>query len=98
MALEFLIKRTDGEWFDLHHDQFAAVLRPKSFPSEAVEGWGDHRIKVEGCEIAFSYEDPGIQVIFEGNGLPEDTARKIVDEIAARITQTTGHASAVVEL
>jgi hypothetical protein len=98
MAAEYLIKRTDGEWFDLHHDRFNEVLRPSTVPSEVVQGWGDHRIKVEGCELSFSYENAGIQVFFEGEGLPEELERRIVAEIASRIAGATGQKAAVVEL
>jgi hypothetical protein len=98
MAIEFLIIRTDGDWFDLKDDLFASTLRPTSFPSEPVEGWGDHRISVVGCEVSFSYEDPGIQVCFEGDLPPPGVARKIVDEIAARIAEVTGQKAEVVGL
>ena len=48
---EYLIRRTDGDWFDLHSSQYADVLRQNSVPSRAVVGWGDQRIEVLGCEI-----------------------------------------------
>ena len=37
-----------------------------------MPGWGDHRIRVAGVEIAFLVEDAAIQVSFEGE-IPEDT-------------------------
>ena len=78
--IEYLIRRADGEWFDLPTSQFAEALRPSSYPSERISGWGSHRIRTEGVEVAFSEEDPGIQVIFEGD-LPRATTDKIVAEI-----------------
>ena len=96
--IEFLIRRTDGEWFDLPFSSMAEVLRPSSFPSRQVEGDGDHCIEVGGCLIAFSYEDPGIQVTFESDVLSEAEASRIVDEVAERITDATGQKSRVVPL
>jgi len=96
--IEFLIKRTDGDWFDLHTSRCGEVLRPSSFPSHPVEGWGNHRIEIRGCQISFSYEDPGIQVSFEGDSLAEAEASQIVSEIAESITKATGQKSQVIPL
>ena len=96
--MEFLIKRTDGDWFDLHASRFAEVLRPSSFASRPVEGWGDHRIEVRGCPVSFSYEDPGIQICFDGDALTEAEASQVVSEIAESITRATGQKSQVISL
>ena len=96
--IEFLIKRTDGNWFDLHASRFAEVLRPSSFPSHPIEGWGDHRIEIRGCQISFSYEDPGIQVSFDGDTLTKSEASQILSEIAESITKATGQKSQVISL
>ena len=37
--LEFLIRRTDGEWFD----NAWSSCNPKSVPYELIPGWGNHR-------------------------------------------------------
>ena len=66
------------------------MLKPAAFPSKPVPGKGEHRIEVNGCQISFTYEDPGILVRFEGAGLPDEEAEQIVDEIAASITKSTG--------
>ena len=95
---EYLIKRTDGSFLDLPKSSFDSVLRPNSIPSEPVARWGDHRIKVPGCEIAFSFEPPGLQVIFQDPGFPQRIADQIVDEIRQNITRETGHECAVVPL
>jgi hypothetical protein len=96
--MKYLIKRTDGDWFDLHKSRQAEVLRPASFPSRPVEGLGDHRIEVRGCQISFSYEDPCIQVCFDGDTLTEAEASQIVAEIAENITKTTGQKSQVIPI
>jgi len=93
--MEFLIRRTDGEWFDgVDRDK---TLRPNSFGSKVIKGWGDHRIEVQGVEVSFSYEDPGWQIVFEGP-IEATMARQIVQEIAGNITAATGQGSRIVEM
>lgn len=96
--MEFLIRCADGEWFNLPSERFADVLKPKSFPSLAIQGWGDHRITVRGRPVSFSYEDAGILVSFEGEPLPEVDAASIVKEIAENVATATGQKSYVVPL
>lgn len=95
--MEYLIRRTDGDWFDLSPEQYAAALRPSSFPWRRVDGWGDHRIEVGGVEVSFSYEDPGIQVTFEGD-VPEGVADAVVAEVLANITAVTGQEGSIVKI
>src|SRR5688572_2788409 len=95
--IEYLIRRTDGEWFDLHATRFDEALRPSSFPSERVEGRGAWRIRCEGTDISFSYEDPGIQVSIEGH-LPPDVADRIAEEIRQNVERVTGQKGRVVPL
>lgn len=95
--VEYLIKRTDGRWFDLHRDRNAEALRPTTFASRVIDGWGDHRILVEGVEIAFSYEDPGIHVSFEGE-ISERLADQIVAEICDNVIRVTGNQARVLPI
>ncbi len=95
--IEYMIRTCDGDWFNLHRKDYEAVLKPKSFASGPESGWGDHRIACEGIEISFSYEDPGIQVAFEGD-IPEDVAKQIVEEIRERIEAATHQKGYVVDL
>jgi hypothetical protein len=97
-VIEFLIKRVDGDWFDLAYERFPVVLCPDSVPSEPIEGWGDHRISVMGCEVSFSYEDPGIQVCFETGNISEAMAVQLVEEIAAKVRAATGQQTTVIPL
>ena len=96
--IEFLIRRDDAEWFDFPYDCRVDVLRPLSIPSRPIEGWGSHRIEVEGAEVSFSDEDPGILVVFETGSLESTRARQIVDEICQNIETQTGQKTRVVEL
>lgn len=95
--IEYMIRRRGGDWFDLHRDDYAAVLRPESFQSRPVSGWGDHRIECGNVEISFAYEDPGIQVSFEGD-IANAKARRIVEEIREKIEAATGQKGYVVDL
>jgi hypothetical protein len=94
---EYLIRRADGEWFDLPASMSGEALRPISFASERVEGWGDWRIRTEGVDISFSYEDPGIQVCIEGE-LSKKLADQIADEIRQNIELVTGQKGRVIAL
>ena len=96
--IEFLIRRDDAEWFDFPYQRRMEVLRPLTIPSRPIEGWGSHRIEVEGAEVSFSDEDPGFQVVFETGSLDATRARQIVDEICGNIETQTGQKSRVVEL
>ena len=95
---EFLIRRTDGPWFDLLPHEYAEVLRPRSVSWHPSPRPGGYTIRVEASEVTFAYEEPGIRVVFEGGDLPEEMARKIVSEVCANITALTGQAGEVVAL
>lgn len=77
--MEYLIERADGEWFDLPYASYPDVLHPTTFPWQQVEGWGDHRIRVLGCDIAFSDEPPGLQISFEGTAISRKPADRGTD-------------------
>jgi hypothetical protein len=86
--IEFYIRPSEDDWFDLKNVDLTAMLRPRSFESHPVSGWGDHRIKTEGAEISFSYEPPGFQVVFEDE-LPDALATQIAEEIGENIENAT---------
>ena len=94
---EYLIKRVDGDWFDVEYDQIADIFRPISIPSDPVEGWGTHRIKVDGVEISFSNEIAGIQICFETDELPIEREREIVEEIAKNIELKLNQKTQIIE-
>jgi hypothetical protein len=99
LMLEFLIRRSDGEWFDLPPpSELSQVLKPTSVPSQPTPGWGTHRIKIPNGVISFSNEDPGIQVSFEEYTGSEEEATKIVEEILASIESATGQRGRIVPL
>ena len=96
--IEYLIRRTDDEWFSFPFDQYAEILRPIRTPSKKIEGWGSNRIEVEGEEISFSDEDPGFQVVFQSGALCQERADQIIAEICENIEARTGQKTRVVKL
>lgn len=94
--MEFLIRRTDGEWFDLHSNRFEEVLRPNSFSSRKVQGNAGYCIEVDNCIIEMNYEMPGLQIIFNGD-ISHDSARKIVEEICQNITSAIGQSGEILD-
>jgi hypothetical protein len=93
--IEFLIKRTDGDWFDFPPE--SDPYRPLSIPLQRVEGWRDELIEIDGCQISFSYEDPGIQVSFEGQ-IEEKRAVSIAEEIRLQIEKVSGQYAETIQI
>ena len=87
---EYLIKQTDGDWLDIEPRNYESTLVPKSLPWQKIDGWGDFRIKVNGCEISFSYEDVGIQIVFENDTFAPEEELQLLNEILLNITEITG--------
>ncbi len=93
--IEFLIKRTDGEWFDFPSG--SDPYRPVSIPYKKIEGWGDGRIEIDGCPISFSFEDPGVQISFEGD-IEEQRASAVAEQIRQSIEQVSGQMAKAVQI
>ena len=86
---EYLIRRTDGEWFDLHRDAYGSVfLRPKT-DDRQVEGHGDYRFIRDGVEIEVNYEDPGLHIIVEDDA-PSTKVESWLCEFVERLESVTG--------
>ncbi|MCC6537666.1 MAG: hypothetical protein IT162_08970 [Bryobacterales bacterium] len=96
--MEFLIRQRDGGSLNLHAHEFEETLRPSSHASISVPGFGDHRIKVDGCEVSFSHEDPGMLVSFECSAFPGEKAEQIVAEISEKVAAATGQSTTFVRL
>ncbi|WP_349745321.1 hypothetical protein [Roseateles cavernae] len=99
MSGEYLIQRTDGNWFDLDRKDYERTLVPKSLPWRAVaDGYGDFCIDVSGCEISFSYEDPGIQVVFEDDVFSAEQELQLLTEMLENLTLVTGQQGKVISV
>lgn len=88
--VEYLIKQIDGNWFDIGPKNYESTLVPKSLPWRKIDGWGNFRIKVNGCEVSFSYEKIGIQVVFEDNVFTSEEELQLLNEMLLNITEITG--------
>jgi hypothetical protein len=94
---EYLLKRTDGEWFDVPSSRAAEAYRTSSFQSQRVDGFGDWRIISNGTEISFSYEDAGILVVFE-HDIPTEVADQMAREILQNIERVSGQKGRIVPM
>lgn len=93
--IEYLVKPVKSEWF-----AFPEGSKPYCTvrtPFKDVVGWGNGRIEVEGCEISFSYEDPGIQVSFDGK-MSQERADEIIEEIKQAVEAAGQESATVVQI
>jgi hypothetical protein len=95
---EYMIHRTDGEWFDLPYDRIADILRPATIASRRVDGWGSNRIVVEGEEISFSDEEAGVVVRFATGATDPDRADQIMEDVRQNIEAKTGQGAEVIQI
>ncbi len=91
----FLIRRTDGEWFEFPRD--SDPYRPIDIAYRRIESDSVEMIEVDGCRISFSFEDPGIQVTFEGE-ISESRAMDVAKEIQQRIEQASGQTAETIQI
>jgi len=95
---EYIIRTKAGEEFDIPLAKWKDVFRPTTFDSNVIEGWGAVRLKVHDCEISFSPEPPGMQIIFECDDIDESTADLIVSEILSNVERYCGVEGEIVPL
>jgi hypothetical protein len=95
---EYILRDESGEEFDIPMQKWEEILRPKTYPSEVIEGWGALRLKVADCEISFSPEPPGTHVVFECEDISPTVADAIVREILERAESFTGKKGELIPL
>lgn len=88
--LQYLIRPVEIEFFQSSPNERGTVLRPVSFQSKIIDGWGNLPLEIEGCEVSFSDEMAGIQICFENCDIPEEKADLIGQEICRQYFLTTG--------
>jgi hypothetical protein len=99
MHSEYLIKRTDGDWFNVHRDDYERTLVPKSLPwGVATDSDFEYCIEISGCQVSFSYEDPGILVVFEDDVFSAEEELQLVKEMLENLTRLKGEAGEVIPL
>ena len=93
--LEFSVRPADASWFAIDRSMFPEVFRTSTQESREIAGWGDHRIRVAGVEVAFSVEDSAIEISFEGD-IADSDARRLSEEIRANVERVTGQAATLI--
>ncbi|MFJ4122304.1 hypothetical protein ACIP3U_13380 [[Kitasatospora] papulosa] len=88
--LEYLLA-TDGDDFlgPVRSDRSPDVLRPTGWGAVPVAGDGHYRIAVEGVEIEFAWEMPGLQVTVHGVS-DESVVEDLVATIAGQVGTELG--------
>ena len=78
-----------GSWPTIPEDRLLDVLQPRGYGSVSVDGPGDLRLALEGCEMVFSADGAGCQVWFEGDTADRDPGI-LVTQVARQVHEFTG--------
>lgn len=86
---EFLIKREDGRFLELSQEMLAPLVTPEL---AREDGWGVLRLRhtATGAVAVIDDEMPGFKVWFEGTAIHDGLQRAIVDELAQKLSATSG--------
>jgi hypothetical protein len=96
--LQFLIRPNEEQWFSVPANSLATVCMPQCVAAEpSGNGEGDYCFMIGAVEVACSYEDPGLHIVFDGE-IERALAHQVVEEILANVTRITGQAGRVVLL
>jgi hypothetical protein len=101
--LAFVINRRDENnypVFDLPYSQWPEVLRPNSVPATILEESqpANQVIEVDGYRISLIDEMAGLSVEVESEDMPDELARRVVEEIRSNVEQATGYTYDLMEL
>lgn len=94
---EFLIRRTDGEWFDLHIDRYPDLFLRDDTTDRRVDGPGDFRFQRSGVEVEVNYEDSGFHILIE-SGIDSSEAEQWVQEYLNRLCDLTYQKGSILQL
>jgi hypothetical protein len=87
---EYLIRAAGpSSWPAIPKSRLPEVLGPRGYGCEEASGPGDLRLRLGSCEMAFSAEDVGWQVCFEGDTTGQDTDA-VVSQVAQQVGEFTG--------
>jgi hypothetical protein len=88
---EYLIWTTadQGGWPAIAKNLIPDVLTPLSYEAVRIDGPGDLRLALGGCEMVFSGEPAGWRVWFEGDISGHDTSA-LVSQVARQIHRFIG--------
>jgi hypothetical protein len=101
--LDFVISRRDEHdypVFDVPYTQWPDVLRPTTIPATILEESqpANQVIDVYGYRIRLIDEMAGLHVEVESDDMPDELAKRVVEEIHSKIEQATGYIYDIVEL
>ena len=96
--IEYIIRiASNHEWPAVHRTRLSEVMVPVGSRWEAIEGWGDFRMRLDETEVSFSGEVGGWQVAFEGP-LDEEKAQRTIEIVTAQIQTEVGEPLELVRL
>jgi hypothetical protein len=101
--LAFVINRRDENnypVFDLPYVQWPDVLRPNTVPATilAESQPANQIIELYGYRISLIDEMFGLSIEVESEDMPDELARRVVEEIHSNIEQATGYTYDLIEL
>ena|SRR5882724_9348124 len=95
--MEFLIKRTDGDWFNLHSSRFDEALLPSLTLQNAFTAGAIIASRLTDARYCSSTKTSASSLASSAEISPEK-ASSIVDEIAEKVSAVTGQSSVVIQL
>ena len=95
--IEYIIKRTDGEWFNLNISLYPKVFSSKKYNLKPTQGIGDYCLSFNDKLIEISYEYPGLQFAFKNN-FDKNIAKELINEFFKNITQAMGQKGEILQL
>jgi hypothetical protein len=103
LMLSFVINRRDENGypiFDVPYSQWPDVLRPYTASATILEESqpGYHVIEVNGYRISLIDEMAGLSIEVESEDMPDELARRVVEEIHSNTEQAMGHTYELIEL
>src|SRR3954447_13251916 len=101
--LGFVINRRDENnypVFDLPYNLWPDVLRPNTIPATILEESqvANQVIEVNGYRISLVDEMAGLEIEVESEDMPDELARRVVEEIHSNVEQAMGYTYDLIEL
>ncbi|HEY1571763.1 MAG TPA: hypothetical protein VGG05_10490 [Pseudonocardiaceae bacterium] len=95
---EYLIATDDDDFLGpVRAERWADVLAPAGWVAVPAAGAGEYRIAVEGVEIEFDWEMPGLLVIVHGP-LDESVVERMLATVARQVGAELGERTRLVPL
>jgi len=99
MADEYLIKTVDGSDYKFDGKPIVDCLSPEEMEVKVVQPeYGDVGIVINGIELSFCFEPPGLQVAIEVGEPTEQEIESILGAIIKKLEKSTGQQGEFVPL